>query len=220
MNEQVLSILDRALQYSLWAFVAAFVLSLVFIVLRLRSRRKRLIDVYREEYEKKHGIAPDEQQTLQEWPRYVPSTNRLQMVFHGLILSVLVGLAAFVVLSLTPLTIFDNFVTGSGWKTEPLRLTALVYERSHDGFSLQGEVWNQTQEEISGLQTVVTVLGREQDVLEEVSLPLEPTTLPPGTPGKFSLNYAKHSPFLYGYQVNFVLEDGTAVPFAKGFDVH
>jgi hypothetical protein len=219
MSEHVLTILDQALRFSLWVFIGAFVLSLIFIVVRLRSRRKRLIDVYREEYEKKHGIAPDDQQTARDWPRYVPSTNRLQMIFHGLILSVLLGVAAFVVLSLTPFTFFDNFATGGGWTVEPLRLTALVYERSHDGFSLQGEVWNQLEEEVSGLQAVVTVLGREQEALEEVTLPVEPRTLPPGSPGKFSLTYAKHSPFLSGYQVNFVREDGTTVPFDKGFDV-
>jgi hypothetical protein len=219
MSEPVLAILDRALQFSLWVFVGAFLFSLIFIVVRLKSRRKRLIDVYREEYERKHGFAPDERQIQQEWPRYVPSANRLQMVFHGLIMSVVVAVAAFVVLSLTPLTFFDNFVTGTAWKVEPLRLTALVYERTHDGFSLEGEVWNQAEEEVAGLQAVVTVLGADQEVLDELSLPVEPRTLPAGTPGKFSLKYDKHSPFLYGYRVNFLREDGTTVPFHQGFDV-
>ena len=101
----------------------------------------------------------------------------------------------------------------------PLRLTTLSYERFHEGFSLRGEVWNQTQDSLQGVTARVQVLGSENELLENVPVPVEPDPLPGRSPGTFQLNYTKNSPFLHGYRVTFESVLGAPIPHIKGFDV-
>jgi hypothetical protein len=146
--------------------------------------------------------------------------NPLKAALHALVFSALLAGAFFMIVSFTPLSFFENFASARGLDRVPLRLTALIYERSYEGFSLQGEVWNQTDEHMENLQAEIRVWGREQDLLDRLVVPVEPAVLPAGEVATFNLTYEKNSPFLYGYEVSFLAADGaTAIPYVKGFDV-
>lgn len=134
--------------------------------------------------------------------------------------STALGAIFFVFVSFTPLPFLENFATARSLEVVPLRLTALIYERFYEGFSLDGEVWNQSKEPMDGLLAVIRIRGAEQDILEEVAVPVTPQPLKAGTPGTFQLRYEKNSPFLYGYQVSFVTPWGVVIPHLTGFDVH
>jgi hypothetical protein len=138
---------------------------------------------------------------------------------RSMIVATIGGLLFFAAVSFTPLTFFDNFATAPVLEDAPLRLTALVYERVYEGFSLQGEVWNQGRASLEALQVRVTIWGNDRRTLETLVLPVDPQPLPAGSAGSFSLSYTKNSPFLYGYDVAFVDAHGKSIPHVKGFDV-
>ena len=131
----------------------------------------------------------------------------------------LCGVAFFLVFVFTPLPFFQNFSAVDSWRITPLRLTAVTYDRYYEGFSLDGEVWNQTQEPMFQLQGVVRIWGTDDKLLDEVKVDIEPSILPGGTPGTFKLQYEKNSPFIQGYQVVFVDQEGQPVPHVTGLDV-
>jgi hypothetical protein len=136
-------------------------------------------------------------------------------MFAGLVAAVL-----FLVVAFTPLSFFDNFATATSLEEPtPLRLTAIVYERFFEGFSLDGEVWNQTGKAMDGIQVQVIVWGKDKKQLDRLLLPVEPSPLPARSPGKFSLRYEENSPFLEGYEVHFVTATGNPIPHVKGFDI-
>jgi len=89
----------------------------------------------------------------------------------------------------------------------------------YEGFSVKGEVWNQTAEPFNQLQVVIRVIGTDGQPLEEVTIPVEPVPLEPGAAGLFELNYTQNSPFISGYQVAFFDQTGKAIPHVFGFDV-
>lgn len=152
--------------------------------------------------------------------RKVPGSYLLRSFFRTALLAGLVTAIFFLVLAFTPFSFFDNFTSATSFEDPaPLRLTAVVYERFYEGFSLNGEVWNQTGQALEGLQARITVWGKDRKVLDQLMLPVEPSSLPPGTPGTFSARYEKNSPFLEGYQIQFVSATGEPVPHVKGFDI-
>ena len=134
-------------------------------------------------------------------------------------ISLLFAALFFLIYVFTPLPIFDNFASGDAWRITPLRLTAVTYDRFYEGFSLEGEVWNQTETPLIRLQSVVKIWGSDDKLLDEVVVPVEPAVLPGGTAGTFDLLYENNSPFIKGYQVSFVDQEGKAIPHVTGFDI-
>ncbi len=72
---------------------------------------------------------------------------------------------------------------------------------------------------MTGLKALVSVWKSKHELLDEVSVQVEPNPLPALTAGTFSLRYTEHSPFLYGYQVHFKNAQDGKVPHVEGFDV-
>ena len=219
MNERTLEILDQSLKYSLWAFLFIFLVSLCFIALRLKARKQGLVDYLRDEFEKRYQREMVGEDLGEVVDGAVPLSNRVRMATKALILSVALAFVCFLLAGFTPLSFFGNFATETTRETGPLRLTLLTYERFFEGFSLEGEVWNQTEEPMTGLKALVSVWKSEQELLDEVSVQVEPDPLPALSAGTFSLRYTENSPFLYGYQVSFEDEQNLKVPHVEGFDV-
>ena len=144
----------------------------------------------------------------------------LRSAAHALVLCAALGVGFFLFISFTPLPFLENFATNSMLEVTPLRLTALTFERFHEGFSLEGEVWNQTTEPLEELKVMVRVWESDRQLLEEVELSVTPRPLPAGSAATFQMRYARNSPFLYGYDIYFVRPDGEVIPHIKGFDVH
>ncbi|MFB3902285.1 MAG: hypothetical protein ACE15E_02435 [Acidobacteriota bacterium] len=145
--------------------------------------------------------------------------NRLRTAFHAVLLAALLAAVIFAGVSFLPLSFFENFASVRTLQEWPLRLTALVYQRTYEGFTLQGEVWNQTKGPLENIQAVVRVWGNDRQVLDTITVPLEPNILPPSQAARFNLTYNKNSPFLFGYDVAFLGSDGKVIPHIKGFDV-
>ncbi|MGH9339946.1 MAG: hypothetical protein ACRD1R_10265 [Acidobacteriota bacterium] len=218
MNESIVGILDNALRYSLWFFVIAFSIILVYVVIRTRRRKKGLIDYLRTEFDTRFEKEIKGEKPEAEKP-YIPSAGYWRAAGRSLAATLVLTALFFVVISFTPLSFFANFATNRSWDVTPLRVTSLTYERFYEGFSLEGEVWNQTGEPIEELQAVVRILGEDEELLDEVLLPVTPATLPPGSAGVFTLRYTENSPFLRGYQVHFSGAEEEVIPHVKGFDV-
>lgn len=149
-----------------------------------------------------------------------PGASRPKTAFHAALLSALLAAFIFLGLCFLPLSFLNNFASVKQLEEWPLRLTALVYQRTYEGFSLQGEVWNQTKAPIENAQAVVRVWGNDRQLLDTVTVPLDPNPLPPSQAASFNLTYDKNSPFLYGYDMTFRGPDGKVIPHVKGFDVH
>lgn len=208
MNAEIVEIVDRAVVYSLWIFLISFLSLLLFARHRIRARLKRVEDLFDRRKEKKPRKA-SERLPVNEW---ILATRTLTI-------SAIFGLGFFFVFMFTPLPIFDNFAAGDSWKIPPLRVTAVTYDRFYEGFSMEGEVWNQTEDPLLRLETIVSIWGADDKLLDEVRVPVEPVVLPGGTSGTFSLQYEEHSPFIRGYQLSFVDQEGREVPHVMGFDV-
>jgi hypothetical protein len=212
MNPEIVLILDRAFQYSLWVFLLTLVLVLVYASIRLRRRSRRIGDLF------EGSFAEDEESEKGRRFEQLP-TNEWPLVFRVLSLSLVCGIAFFLIYVFTPFPFFENFASGDSWKISPLRITVLTYDRFYDGFSLEGEVWNQTRNPVFGLQAVIKIWGRDDTPLDEVRVPVDPDPLGAGTAGIFTLRQVQDSPFLKGYQVSFVDRSGEAVSHVTGFDV-
>ena len=219
MNERTLEILDQSLEYSLWAFLFVFLASLCFIALRLKARKQGLADYLRYEFERRYEQEIVGEDLGEVVDGAVPLSNRVRMATKALILSVALAFVCFLLAGFTPLSFFGNFATAPTRETGPLRLTLLTYERFYEGFSLEGEVWNQTQEPMGGLKALVSIWKSEHELLDEVSVQVKPDPLPALSAGTFSLRYTENSPFLYGYQVTFENDQDMEVPHVEGFDV-
>ena len=219
MNERVLEILDQSLKYSLWAFLLAFLASLCFVALRLKARKQGFSAYLREEFEKRHEQEIMGEDSGKVLDRTVPLANQLPMVVQALVVSAVLAFVCFLVVGFTPLSLFGNFATENPSQTTPLRLTLLAYERFYDGFSLNGEVWNQSQEPMGGLRALVSIWKSDLELLDEITVQVKPDPLPPGAAGVFNLRYAENSPFLYGYQVTFSSDQDLKIPHVQGFEV-
>lgn len=220
MGEQTLYILDQSLFYALWAFMLVFLISLFFIRHQLKTRKQGLADYFQEEFEQHLEDNLKGKFLSSETASFVLLSDRIRMATRALILSILLAVVCFVVVGFTPLSFFDNFANRKVWTTAPLRLTLLNYERFYEGFSVDGEVWNQGEEPLTGLSASIQIWGSERDLLEEISVPVQPDPFLPRSPGTFSLRYTTNSPFLYGYRVLFVNDEGQHMSYVKGFDVY
>ena len=218
MNQRTLEILDQSLKYSLWAFLFIFLASLCFIALRLKARKQGLANYLRDEFERRYQKEMMGEDLEEVLDGAVPLSNRVRMATKTLILSAALAFVCFLLAGFTPLSFFGNFATEPTRETGPLRLTLLTYERFYEGFSLEGEVWNQTQEPMTGLKALVSVWKSERELLDEISVQVAPDPLPALSAGTFSLRYTENSPFLYGYQVTFENEH-SKIPHVEGFDV-
>ena len=218
VNAETLLILDWALRTALFFFLAVFAFCLVFASLRWRRKKRSLARYFEEELARRFADGEDDSNQSPQ-PGYTPSTNRWRTVFHSLALSGGLSAVFFLLLSFAPLPFLHNFATERSWRTDPLRLTALTFERYYEGFSLEGEVWNQSEEPVEGLRAIITIWDRNRDTLEKLVEEVRPQPLEPGKAGRFSLRYDENSPFLYGYQVEFVDAEGSLLPHVEGFDV-
>lgn len=218
MSEPTLRILDQSLEYALWGFLIFFLAALLFIARRLRKRRKGLADYYREEFEEPHERAITGEAAPELLTHYLPLSNRLRMAIQALWVAAIFAVICFLFVSFTPISIFENFARPGSSQQAPLRLTSLSYDRFYEGFSLQGEVWNQSLEPIRGLRTVILIWDSNQELLDRISVPLDDEPLSARSAGTFAVRYAEHSPFLYGYQVSFESSDGQQIAHAEGFD--
>ncbi len=220
MNERTLDILDQSLTFSLWTFLVAFIVVLLFVNQRLRARKQGLMDYLREKDESLY-----EQHFEEQSPGAQPNdvfrllSHRTRMVFQALVLSTGIALLVFILASFLPIAGLDNFASSTPSKSTPLRVASLHYDRFHEGFSLLGEVWNQTQEPISGLRAVISIWQSDQELLDTVSVPVVPDPVAGGSAGTFSLRYEKRSPLLYGYRLAFEDWEGKTISHLEGFDV-
>lgn len=209
MNPEVTELIDQALRYSLWAFLSVFLVLLFFVRHQLRSRRKQIIDFYRDE----------DEEEVRTTERLIPSSNRWEMAFKAFVVSCLIASFVFLTILFVPLPGLRNTVAGIDLEVAPLRVTALQFERFHEGFSLEGEVWNQGEDPLDSLQVTVLIIGNDKELLDEVSVPVSPSPLPTGTAGNFDLRYTENSPFLRGYQLAFQDASGQLIQHETGFDV-
>ena len=219
MNEQTLQILDQSLRISLWAFLVIFLVCLTFIALRLKARQEKLADYFSREFDERYQQEITDTEPESPLRASFQLSNRLPMVVQALVLSFLLSLVCFLLIGFTPFSPLSNFANSDLQGSTPLRLTFLSYERFHDGFSLQGEVWNQSQEPIEGLRALVQIFRSEREILDQVPVAVEPDPLSAESAGFFSIQYTEKSPFLYGYQVTFQSSEGVRIPHVKGFEV-
>ncbi len=217
MNQEVLKILDQALEYSLWAFLFFFVILLLLIDFRLHAQRNRL-----GRYRKQLGTKLREQLltlSLTQPPReQIPSANQQSMVVHALLFSGVFVVFFFLVTTFTPISFFENFSMEHRWQWTPLRLTSLDARRSREGFSLQGKVSNHTGRPLSRINALIEICSDERQIVDQVLVPVHPPTIAPGTSGNFRLRYGKNSPALYGYKILFLDENSTELSYLKDSD--
>jgi len=209
MNAEIIRILDNAFSFGLWCFLISFVLLLLFARSRLRARRKKLEELY--------GLDSKEDPAAisEKSPWYNPWRISLQ----SSLLAILLGLFGTLIYLFLPLPFFENFAAGSEWKIVPLRVTAISYDRFYEGFSLEGEVWNQTRDEPLELTARIEVVGNDDKPLDEIETRVKPSPLEPGKAGTFEIRYTEYSPFIKGYRVAFFSVDGRRIPHLTGFDV-
>ena len=215
MNPELLKIFNQALTVALWGFLFSLAASLLFVYTRVRRVRKGLAHYY---FEEMQGPHQDQTSRPSESPPTQGATFGSRSILRTLVLAMAVAAVSFVVVLFTPISYFPNLATGHSWKVVPLRVTSLNHDRSVRGFSLQGEVWNQTSQDIQDLEVVITVWSDEQTLIDEVVQPVKPLPLLPGSAGTFRVRYRQDSPHLHGYQVEFRTGECTPVPYVKGLD--
>jgi hypothetical protein len=206
MNPEILQIIDRALVQSLWIFLICFLTILVYSRYRLLARLRRVADLFDREEKK-----PKKRERL--------PVNEWQLAMRTLLVSGFISAVFFIVYIFTPLPVFQNFAAGDAWRITPLRVTAVTYDRYYEGFSMEGEVWNQTEEPLLRIRAVVNIWGTDDKLLGEVIVPIEPPILAGGTAGTFGLSYEENSPFIKGYQLSFIDQENQPVPHSTGFDL-
>ena len=220
MNERTLDILDQSLTFSLWTFLVAFIVVLLFVNQRLRARKQGLMDYLHKKDARLHEQQFEEKSPgAQRDDAFLLLSHRMRMVFQALVLSTGIALMVFILASFLPIAVLDNFASSTSSKNTPLRVASLHYDRFHEGFSLLGEVWNQTQEPISGLRAVITIWQSNQELLDTVSVPVVPDPVAGRSAGTFSLRYEKGSPLLYGYRLAFEDLEGKTISHLEGFNV-
>jgi hypothetical protein len=148
-------------------------------------------------------------------PWFNPWKISLNATLSALVLSII----ALILYLLLPFPFFHNFSSGSDWMVVPLRLTSVSYERFYEGFSLEGEVWNQTKEQPLELRARIKVIGTDDKPIDVFDVEVAPSPLEPGEAGEFEARYTENSPFIKGYQISFVTRDGSQIPHLTGFDV-
>ena len=140
-------------------------------------------------------------------------------LLYSIILSVVLSSLSFLVYAFVPAPFLDNFTTGASWKRAPLRITVLDFDRFHEGFSLNGEIWNQGKETLNDIQILVSVLDHNEEQLDELLVSTAPPDLEAGQTASFELRYAENSSLIHGYQLSFRSGDGTPINHVAGFNV-
>jgi hypothetical protein len=210
MNSALLQIIDNAFQFAIWCFLISFVVLLIFARTRLRARRKRIEELYGlETSEDPSGISESS-----------PWFNPWKISIKTSLVAFIVAVFGFFIYLFLPFPGFDNFSAGSEWRVVPVRVTAISYDRSYEGFSLEGEIWNQTEDQPLELFAVIKVVGTDDKPLDELEVPIDPSPIEPGKSGSFEVQYEENSPFIKGYRIAFFSTDGTQVPHLTGFDVN
>jgi hypothetical protein len=208
----IVDILDRALVNSIWVFLVTNLVFLIFASWSLRVRRRKLGDLLVE-------LPEQEQLSRLAALNRNPAFNQWKISLRTTLFALLCACFYFLAFLFLPLPIFQNFSSDQSWKIQPLRLTSISYDRFYEGFSLEGEVWNQTDDPIEELKAAITVWSIEDEPLDEIVVDVEPVVLEAGTAGEFSLRYAENSPLIKGYQVSFQDVTGAVIPHVTGFDV-
>ena len=209
MNERILDILDQSLTFSLWIFLAVLTVFLLFANQSLRTRKRNFSD---HQFEEQHETVR-QNNTFQFLP------NETRIIFQTLFLSLGIASLAFILSSFLPITGLENFANLTSRKSVSLRVTSLHHNRFHEGFSLQGEVWNQTQEPMSNLKVIISIWQSNQDLLDTISVPVIPNPVSGSSSGTFKLQYEKYSPLLYGYRLAFENSEGKPISHLEGLDV-
>jgi len=199
MNQEVLLILDSALKYSLWFFLGTLLLFLLI-------SRARLV---------RHAIKTENSERVQKLnPAFSQSRVASRAVITSLILSMLfLGIYLF-----GPIPGLNNLVNNRVWQLTPLRVTAISWDRLYEGFTLEGEVWNQTEEGMEGLTAVISVVGSYDELLDSLEIKVKPKDLAAGESGTFEVSYKKNSPFIKGYRLGFYNREGKPLLHTAGFD--
>ncbi len=221
MNAETLVIVDWAVRASLIAFLSFFGLFFLYSWFRSRRKKQALARYFEEELARRFANPDQERaETGADSPRvYTPKSNRWRSALRSLTLATVLTALFFVGICFVPLPFVHNFATERAWRMEPLRLTGLTFERFYEGFSVEGEVWNQTEEPMDGLQALITIWDHNRDTLEKKVVKILPQPLEAGKAGRFSFRYEENSPFLAGYKVEFLDANGDLVPHVEGFDV-
>ena len=143
----------------------------------------------------------------------------LRPLLYSIALSVVLGGLSFLFYAFVPAPFLDNFTTAEKWKRAPLRVTVLDLDRFHDGFSLNGEIWNQSGETLDDIQIVVSVLDHNEEQLDELLVSPAPAHLEAGQTASFEVRYAENSTLIHGYLLSFRGSDGTRINHVAGFNV-
>ena len=198
LNAEVIQILDRAVRLTLITFlllVACFSLYSFYTFNSRRLTRSRQGDAL------------------------PPRWQILRPLLLSIVLSVVLSGLSFLAYAFVPAPFLDNFTTAASWKRAPLRITALDFDRFHEGFSLNGEIWNQGKEALNGIQIVVSVLDHNEEELDELLASTEPPDVEAGRTASFELRYTENSTLIHGYQLSFRSADGSPINHVAGFNV-
>lgn len=189
-------IIDRAVWLSLATFLLCFV-------------GFGLYNFYSFNWRRLHGSHRDD--LLASW-------QVLRPLLHALFFALVVGGGSFLVYAFVPAPFLDNFSTRQNWIRTPLRVTSMQYDRFAGGFSLKGEIWNQTKSPLPGVQVVVIVVDHNQETLAEVTTTPTPPDLAPGATATFQTRYTEKSNLIFGYRLLFRDAEGKEIPHVAGFD--
>ncbi len=199
MNLELVEILDRALQFSLWVFLGTLFLFLLI-------SRARLV---------RHAVKTRNSAQVE---KLNPAYDQSKISFRAASFSLLLCLLVLAVYLFSPLPGLKNLVNTRSWQLTPLRVTAISWDRIYEGFTLEGEVWNQTAEDMGGVSAIISVVGLYDELLDSLVIPVEPEILGAGESGTFSVSYKKNSPFIKGYRLGFTDQNGEPVRHITGFD--
>ncbi len=199
MNLELVRILDNALQISLWVFLGSLFLFLLISQARLVRHAVRTRDSAQVE-------------------KLNPAYDQSRVAFRSASFSLVLCLLVLAVYLFSPLPGLKNLVNTRSWQLTPLRVTAISWDRIYEGFNLEGEVWNQTDQDMGGLTAVISVVGTYDELLDSLVIPVKPEILGAGEPGTFSVSYKKNSPFIKGYRLGFTDQNGEPVRHISGFD--
>ncbi len=198
LNAEVIQILDRAVRLTLITFLILVACFSLYGFYTFNSRRLT---------GSRHGdTLPARWQIL----RPLLFSIGLSVVLSGL---------AFLGYAFVPAPFLDNFATAASWKRAPLRITVLEFDRFHEGFSLNGEIWNQGQETLRDIQIAVVVLDHNEEELDQRLVSTAPPDVEVGQTASFEFRYAENSSLIHGYRLSFRSADGTPINHVAGFNV-
>ena len=195
-SSEFVDIVDRAVWLSLATFLLCF-LGFAFY------------NLYAFNWRHLHGSRRDE--IFAPW-------QVLRPLLHALFFALVLGGGSFLVYAFVPAPFLDNFSTGQTWARAPLRVTSMHYDRFTEGFSLKGEIWNQSQNRLPSVQAVVIVLDHNQETLAELTVTPTPPDLAAGATATFQTRYTDKSNLIFGYRLVFRDAEGNEILHVAGFD--